>query len=200
MSKDDQAEKRYLLVDSRYAPLARAVLESPVDAQTWHIRVLDGKMKDVMAHEMVRMLSMGDGETAVEGNIISQRGDRIVVQALRRLSDELRQNLRMPVSFESFIYPLSGDWTGRRTVHSYDLSCGGIAFFTTEPLEDRERLEIVIPITEQPLVMRCQVLRRLPATGDARLYAAKFEDMCEGEEKLIRGAVFNAQLRADGRI
>lgn len=187
-------QERYLLVDSKYAPLARAVLESPASGETWKILVLDGKADEVMEHEDIQMVSMRDGEPAMLGRIIRRRGDRIVVQAVQRLSEDLRQNLRMPVRFDSYIYPVTGRWSGRRPAHSYDLSCGGIAFFCEEPLERGERLEIVIPITEQPLVMHCEILRLLPSTGEAQLYAAKFVDLCEGEEKLIREAVFNIQL------
>lgn len=194
---ETQDNGKYLLVDSRQAPLARAVLESSAQAQNWQIRILDDKIDEVMKHELVQMVSMVDGAPSLLGRIIRNRGDRIVVEPLHPLEESLRQNLRMPVRFESFIYPLSGKWTGRRTVQSLDLSCGGIAFYCEQVLEDREQVEVVIPITGQPLVLRCEVIRQRPSSRSAELlYACKFVDLCEGEERMVREAVFGVQLRS----
>lgn len=194
---ETQDNGKYLLVDSRQAPLARAVLESSAQAQNWQIRILDDKIDEVMKHELVQMVSMVDGAPSLLGRIIRNRGDRIVVEPLHPLEESLRQNLRMPVRFESFIYPLSGKWTGRRTVQSLDLSCGGIAFYSEQVLEDREQVEVVIPITGQPLVLRCEVIRQRPSSRSAELlYACKFVDLCEGEERMVREAVFGVQLRS----
>lgn len=194
MSVSAGEQERYLLVDSRNAPLARAVLENPTQSETWQIHILDDKVEEVMEHQVVQMVSMEDGAPAMRGRIIRRRGDRILVQATERLSESLRENLRMPASFDSYIYPISGSWKGRRQVRSQDLSCGGIAFYSGQPLENGEQLEIVIPITEEPLVMRCEILRPRPSNSARQLYAAKFLELCEGEEKLIREAVFSIQL------
>ena len=91
----------------------------------------------------------------------------------------------------------SGRWKGRRNIVSNDLSCGGVAFFTDHSLQVGEQLELVIPVTSQPLVVRCQVLRMRP-TEDAAvpiMYAAKFVELCNDEETLLRESVFNLQLR-----
>lgn len=199
MNKIRQGQDRYLLVDSGYIPLARAVLESPASGEIWQMQVLDGKIEDLLEREVLQLVSMRDGEPAMMGRVIRHHGDRIAIERLQKLSEDLRQNLRLPVNFSSFIYPLSGSWTGRRPVQSYDLSCGGIAFFISGRLESREQVEIVIPITEEPLLVRSQVLRAVPSSGPDQLYAAKFVDLCEGEEKLIREAVFSAQLNRDGK-
>lgn len=195
MAKKERRE-RYLLVDSRHTPLARAVLESPPTAESWQILVLDDKIENVMEHELVQMVGMGDTPQSLLGRIVSRREDRITVEPLRKLGEDLRQNLRMPVAFDSFIYPLeTSRLKGRRPVRSHDLSCGGVAFFCNERLAIGDQFEVVIPITQEPLVLRCQVLRPRPSNDpDRQLYATKFIDLCPGEESMVREAVFSVQL------
>ena len=123
-----------------------------------------------------------------------------MVEKLQRLDSDLRQNLRMHTSFETLIYPITGSWKGRRWVESNDLSCGGIAFFSRYPLEDREQFELVVPITAQPVVLRCEIIRKRPCSREGEeMYAAKFVDMCHDEEMLVREAVFNVQLSSRPR-
>lgn len=188
-------EKQYLLLDSRKMPLARGILENSREAQTWQVRVLDDKISEVMTHEEVQLIPMADGETALLGRILRNRGDRIVLEKLQTLDSDMRQNLRVPIHFKSFLYPLTGRWQGRREMEANDLSCGGIAFFCRDELAERERLEVVVPITSQPLILRCEIIRRRPSDReDAAMYAAKFYDLCNDEEMLVREAVFNVQL------
>lgn len=186
-------EQLYILLDSKSMPLARAVLLSPVEALNWQIQVLDSKMEQVLEHGVVQLVGMSDDVPALLGRITHHRGDRISVEKLRALGEEIRQNLRVPVHFQSFIYPLDGKWKGRRAVEGNDLSCGGISFFCSERLEEKERLEVVIPITEEPVILACEILRIRP--GGRTLYAAKFTDICHDEEKLVREAVFSVQLQ-----
>ena len=53
---------------------------------------------------------------------------------------------------------------------------------------------MVIPVTEEPVILRCEVLRRKELRNDKLLYAVKFVDMCEDEEVTVREAVFSIQL------
>jgi hypothetical protein len=184
----------YLMLDSGYVPLARGLLLSPPAASSWQVRVLDGKIDEVMCHETLQLVCASDQGEDLVGRITGYRKDVITVTRLRRLGSEVRENLRMPTDFHSFIYPCSGPWTGRRAVQACDLSCGGIAFYCQEELGPRERLEIVVPITVPPLILRCEVLRRRPSDRSAILYAAKFINMCNDEETMVRRAVFHIQL------
>lgn len=195
-----EAENQYLVLDSRNQPLARAMLEGRQDAPTLTFEILDGKAGAVMAHEQLQFLPIADSRQALLGRVLRCRGDRIAVERLQHLDSELRQNLRMPISFETLIYPLTGRWKGRRRVESNDLSCGGIAFFCRDTLDEREQLEMVVPITTQPLILRCEVIRERPCSREGEhMYAAKFVDMCHDEEILVREAVFSVQLRARPR-
>ena len=76
-----------------------------------------------------------------------------------------------------------------------DLSCGGVAFFTDHSLRAGEHFEVVIPVTSEPLVVAGEILRVRPSdSGGSILYAAKFVNLCNDEETLLREAVFNLQL------
>lgn len=197
---EKKTENQYLVLDSRNQPLARAMLESQRDAPTWQFEILDDKAGMVMAHEQLRFVPIADGWPALLGRVQRCRGERIVVEKVKQLDSELRQNLRMPVSFRTLLYPISGAWKGRREAEANDLSCGGIAFFCRDDLQIRERVEIVIPITAQPLLLRCELLRLRPcAREDEHMYAAKFVDMCHDEEMLVREAVFSVQLSTRSR-
>ena len=199
MSAPD-VENQYLVLDSRGEPLARAMLEGRQDTPTLQFEILDNKTDAVMAHEQLQFIPIADGKPALLGRVQRCRGERVTVEKLQRLDSELRQNLRMPISFQTLVYPISGSWKGRRWVESNDLSCGGIAFFTNDPFKLRERFEMVIPITTQPVILRCEVLRQRPCAQEGRdMYAAKFVEMCHDEEMLVREAVFNVQLSTRSR-
>ena len=54
---------------------------------------------------------------------------------------------------------------------------------------------MVVPVTSQPLVVRGEILRQRPTEREGvTLYAAKFVNLCNDEEMLLREAVFNLQL------
>ena len=192
--------KLYALLDSRNAVLTQGRLENPPDAPDWQVRVPEDKISAVMEHEEIQLVPIdGDGD-ALLGRVRRNRNDLIVLQKLQSLGSEMRQNLRMPTHFQSFIYPVSGGWKGRRQAEANDLSCGGVAFFCAQQLEGGEVVELVVPITSEPLILKCQVLRRRPSDReDEVLYAAKFVEMCDDEEMIVREAVFSVQVRSRAR-
>ena len=188
----------YLLLDSAERAIARGQVKGKPAGQLWQIEVEDGKVDEVLKQKTVKLLSMMDAGPSYEGIIVRSRNDMIQLEVTRLEEDagDMRKNLRVLVGFKSLIYPLSGTWKGRRPVVSRDLSCGGVAFFTDHSLRVGEQLEMVIPVTSQPLVVGCQVLRIRPEQASVPLlYAAKFINMCHDEEILLREAVFNLQLR-----
>lgn len=193
--KYDTQKNLFLLLDSRNSPLARCKLESPPDAPALQIRVLDDKVASVMDHEDVQLVSLESDGPVLLGRILRRRNDIIVLEKLQSLGVEIRQNLRMPARLTTFIYPITGSWRGRRKVETNDLSCGGLSFFCEEPLENEEQLEIIIPITAEPVILRCCILRQRPSGRESPLYAAQFVDLCDDEEVMVREAVFNVQLQ-----
>ncbi len=188
-------ERLYLILDSKGTPLANAVLESPPSSEVLQLQVLGGKVEQVMAHREIQLIGVDDGSPDRVGVIVRQREDKIVVQPTTALGPAARENLRIPTDFNSVAYPISGHWRGQRRIKAKDLSCGGIAFYSEVPLEDREIVEMVLPVTDSPLVVRTQVLRSLPNDGaKLPLYASKFVDLIHDEEALIRKAVFSIQI------
>ncbi len=189
----------YLLLDSKNNPIARGRIQGKTDGPYWQIQVEDGKIDEILEHKKLKLLSMTDSGPSHEGTIVRSRNDMIQLEVVKLApaTGDMRRNLRVVVHFKSLVYPVTGHWRGRREVESNDLSAGGIAFFTDHSLQIGEQLEVVIPVTSQPLVMRCQVLRIRPTPEAAVpiMYAAKFVDLCDDEETLLRESVFNLQLR-----
>ena len=189
------SEKLYLILDSQGTPLANAVLESPPDSEVLQIRILNNKEEAVAAHREIQLIGIDDSTPNRVGLIIRQRGDQMVIQPTAALGPAARENLRIITSFESVMYPVTGAWRGQRSFRAKDLSCGGIAFYPEITLEDREIVEMVLPVTDSPLIVRTQILRSLPDETSSRpLYASKFVDLIQDEESLIRKAVFSIQI------
>ena len=197
-----QEQNLYLLLDSRGTALAQVKIEGSPSGDLWQLRVLDDRIDGVLTHKKFKLMSITDSSPSYEGTLERSRGEQIQLRVKKTAANgnDMRKNLRVPVHFNSFIYPLTGGWKGRREVESNDLSCGGIAFFTNDPFKLRERFEMVIPITTQPVILRCEVLRQRPCAQEGRdMYAAKFVEMCHDEEMLVREAVFNVQLSTRSR-
>lgn len=189
------AERLYLILDSKGTPLANALLVSPPDAEMLQIEVLNDKVDDVAAHREIQMIGIDDSTPNRVGVIVRQREDQLVIQPTAALDANARENLRILTTFSSVMYPVSGRWKGQKNVKGKDLSCGGVAFYSDCRLENREIVELVLPVTDQPLVVKTQVIRTLEEEGAPPLYAAKFVDLIQDEEALIRKAVFSIQIR-----
>lgn len=194
-----EQQQLYLLLDSKGVPLAQARPQGPAatGGALWQLVVLDGKIDLVQEHKQFKLMAMTDSSPSYEGTLVRCRNDMVQLEVRKSATNgnDMRKNLRVPVHADSFIYPLTGGWPGRRKVRTHDLSCGGVAFFTDHSLRVKELFEIVIPVTSEPLVVQGEVLRiRHSESGGSILYAAKFIDLCEDEETLLREAVFNLQL------
>lgn len=185
----------YLIMDTQNHALANGEVVSPPGETPIRLNILDNKVDDVTAHEVIILLSSSSEELPVQCRILRSRGDMVMAEKIATLDPEVRRNLRVPVKFDTFIYPVASSyWKGRQPVQSIDLSCGGVAFYGDEGLEVEEKLEMVIPVTEEPVILRCQILRKQALRNDKLLYAVKFVDMCEDEEVTVREAVFSIQL------
>ena len=194
-----QEQQLYLLLDSRGTALAQARPQGPnaTGGELWQLVVLDDKVDLVLKQKKFKLMAMTDSSPSYEGTLVRRRNDIIQLEVRKTAArgNDMRKNLRVPVSVGSFIYPLTGGWPGRRRVRTHDLSCGGVAFFTDHSLRAGERFEIVVPVTSEPLVVAGEVLRVRPSeSGGSILYAAKFVELCNDEETLLREAVFNLQL------
>ena len=194
-----EMQQLYLLLDSRGTALAQARPQGPnaTSGELWQLIVLDDKIDLVLKHKKFKLMSISDSSPSHEGTLVRSRNDIVQLEVRKTAANgtNMRKNFRMPVSVDSFIYPLTGGWPGRRKVVTQDLSCGGVAFFTDHSLRARERFEIVVPVTSEPLVVEGEILRVRPSEdGGSILYAARFVELCDDEEALLREAVFNLQL------
>jgi len=202
--------QNYMLLDRNNIPLARAWLHSRADADIWQIQIQADKIDQVLAPEagknpsepkVVSLVGMFGDAPALLGRIVRHSGDTIVVEKLRMQGHEqVRENLRVPVSFNSFLYPLDGGWKGRRACQANDLSSGGISFFCGGNLARGEHVEVVIPVTSSPVILPCRILaQRTSQKAGMQFYAAQFTGICHDEETIVREAVFSLQIRQHTR-
>ena len=190
------ANRTYLILDTQNKALANGELASPPGTSPMRLNILDNKVDNVMKHQVITLFSASTDELPIQCRILRQRGDAVLVEKIATLDPEVRRNLRVPVKFDTFLYPLpSSCWRGRQTVQSIDLSCGGVAFYADCPLELHEQMEIVVTPTEEPVILRCEVLRKQELQNGRYMYATKFVNMCEDEEVVVREAVFSLQLQ-----
>lgn len=189
-------ERLYLILDSQGSPVSQGYLESPPGTEILQLRLAQDEddAPDLSGLGEVQLVGLDDKAPAMRGEIVRQRGNRLAVRPTARLGAEARENLRIQTDFESVMYPVTGSWRGQRAIQGHDLSCGGLAFHTAQPLKDREIVEAVLPVTDEPLVVRMRILRQLPSQEPLPLYAARFVDLCMDEEVFIRKAVFSIQV------
>ncbi len=194
--KFDPASTMLLLTNDSPVPVARGLLENSPDDPNIQLRIIDGSPDAVVAAQYVQVVSMSNSVPPRLGSVIQRRGNRIVLEPLRPLSEEVRRSLRMPVVFDSFIYYPLTELQKRIPIKSNDLSCGGISFFANCYLDIGDQIEVFVPITKvNPLLLTCQILRKRDETDGRTFYAGKFIDIIDEQEALVCEAVFNVQLK-----
>lgn len=188
-------EKLYLILNSHGEALAQAVLESPRVTEVVQLRLTEETELDFLQLGEIQCIGLDNNSPSMRGEVTMQRGERLVIKPRAMLGPEARENLRILTDFESVMYPITGYWKGQRPVRGKDLSCGGVAFYTPQALKTGEVVQLVLPVTDSPLLLRTRVLRELPnETTPEQLYAARFIDLCLDEEFAIRKAVFSIQV------
>lgn len=186
---------KYLILDSHGNAVARGTSEHDPVGNVWKLHIEDGNVQRVMSHACISLVGDSEAVPALEGKVLRWEGDTVFLEPIRPLGEAVRKNLRIPVRFVSYLYPVSGNWRGRVPIVSRDLSCGGVAFFCPRPLEIGETAQVVIPVTAQPLVLTLRILRIQSTREGETFYAARFIDLLREEESMVREAVFNLQLK-----
>lgn len=191
-------EQLYLILDREGNPVDQGILESPPGMGILQFRLAgdedEDDAPDLTDLGEVQLVGLDDKSQSMRGQIVRQRGNRLAIKPIAKLGKEARQNLRIMTDFRSVLYPVTGAWKGQHYLKGHDLSCGGMAFFTDQPLKEREIVEAVVPVTDQPLVVKMRILRQLPSEEILPLYASEFVDLCMDEEFFIRKAVFSIQV------
>lgn len=186
---------KYLILDSHGNAVAHGVSDYRPQGGEWRMVIDDGDLEEITKHTVICLVGDSDAVPAMEGKIIRREGNAVVLTPVRPLNQSVRTNLRILTRFSSYIYPRSGRWKGREAIVSRDLSCGGLAFLCARKLEIGEQVQVVIPITAQPLLLDMKILRCSQEADGQFLYAAQFLDMVREEESMVREAVFSQQLR-----
>ena len=190
--KKEKAKEYHFLMDKDSNFLARGTLENDEDSGNMDFRVIDGSVDTILRMEIVQVVPADKTKSVTMGKATGRRGNVVIIEPLRDAGMGVRKNFRMPVDFESFIYPDAG---GRYIIKSIDLSCGGIAFYSVADMKAGAQMEVVIPVTaEGPLIVRCTALRVMPFSPPIQKYACQFVDLIQDEENMIQEAVFNIQL------
>lgn len=158
------------------------------------LKVMEQRVEAVAEHQIIIALSEEPGEAPLQCHLVERSGDTVTLRKMMQLDTEFRRSLRIPVRFNSFIYPVDNSFRGRKVLRSIDLSHGGIAFCAEEGLEIGEIAEVVIPVTTEPVIVKMQILRVQRLSNGEVYYAAKFVDLQEDEENLLCRAVFGIQL------
>ena len=192
------AENIYLLLNEFDVPVARGRLLTNPDAPQLQVKLVEGRIETIEELETLKLVGLTMDQPTLQGKVLRCASDTFILGDIAS-GASVRETLRVPVSFETLIYPVSVKWSGRRKVQFVDLSGGGFAFYCDEEMERGEMIEVVIPITPEPLLLRAQILR-VREKEEKIIYAAKFVDMCYDEEKLICEAVFAAQLKQHKRM
>lgn len=186
--------KKYLLLTNNGELIAKGLLEG-WGGEDLRLKRLEGKPEDIREAKVVQLISNEADELPIQCCVLRCDDERILLKKITTLNLELRRNLRIPVTFNSYLYPISGSWKGRKALQSIDLSCGGIAFYADDGLEAGETVEIVIPKTTFPLIVKMGILRKEKLNGEQTFYAGKFLQLEREEENMIREAVFSIQLQ-----
>lgn len=194
-----KAEKRkedltglYLLMDSNSRMLARGRRLDAPGRKNIYIKLIDGNARTLVDAGIIQAVPQDKSLPPQITRVADFRKDAVALEPLRELGSEVRRNFRVPVVFDSFVYPPGG---GRAPMRSVDLSCGGLAFRSPRPFAVGETFEVVIPMTsEGPLVLTGEILRVHLETDGNNFYACKFIHMIDDEESFLREAVFAIQI------
>ena len=186
---------KYLILDSRGNAVAHGTSQQNPEGKSWCLLVEDGDIERVMSHTYVSLVGSAENIPGLEVRIVRREGNRVYLEPIRPLGEDVRKNLRIPVRFVSYLYPVSGAWKGRVPIISKDLSCGGLAFYCPRTLETDETVQVVIPVTTQPLVLPLRILRSRSCPDGETFYAGRFVGLVREEENMVREAVFGLQLQ-----
>ncbi len=193
-AEKQHAPNTYVLMDSRSRSLARGRRVPAPGQKILYIKLTDGDLKQVVAAGIIQAVPLDKDQHPQMARVIDFRENAVALDPMREVGSAVRRNFRVPVSFESFVYPPTG---GRGALHSIDLSCGGVAFRSPWTFAVGDPFELVIPLTaEGPLLMSAEILRVHLEPSAQNYYACKFVDPIPDEESMLREAVFSIQIDA----
>ena len=186
-----QPEKKFIILDDNQQTLASAILMEQ-QGQRKIFELTSTPSTDLLSLPAINILSLNSTEfMAWRGKAERLRGDQFYFWAEDRIDERLRRHLRIPMSFQTYLYPVSGVLF-RVPVGSRHISCGGIPISSMGALLTGQVFEIALPCTEPRLLVRLKVLRPLPSASN--LYSCQFVDLLPAEEAMIQECIFEYDL------
>ena len=76
---------KYMLLDSRGAPVAQGVSEDGPEKNVWQLRIAHGDIKRVLGHEYISLVGTSEQFPAMEGRIVRCRDNLVSVESVRML-------------------------------------------------------------------------------------------------------------------
>ncbi len=180
---------KYTIYTEKGALICQTFSDDPPTSPVWRVILAQGDLKKLENVDDVK-IGMESEKDLIEGKVLSREGNIVTIKGVK-----VRENLRIPVKFTTYVYPIEKEWEGRAEINSNDLSCGGFAFFCSRSFEEDDVVEVVLPITSRPLILKLKVLRTKILPDGRKLYAAEFHDMLHEEEMMVRETVFKLQLK-----
>lgn len=191
-AKRNEAEI-FLLLDSNSRLLARGTRKALPGSDNLIISLLEGDTQRLEESGIIQAVPQGKDHSVQMVRVLDCWNGTVTLEPMREMGSAVRRNFRIPVAFESFVYPKG--FHGRAPIVSVDLSCGGVAFFAAYAFAVGDHFEVVVPMTsEGPLIVNAEILRVHLESDGRNLYACKFIDLIDDEETLLREAVFSIQL------
>lgn len=185
----------WMLFDPAYTLVDQAVLESKRGDCVAVLHPVGENVREAMQMHIVLFSWAEDPNIIYRGEVYSRRNGRLYLEKVTRMQPDTGHHLRVRMEFHSKLLCVREGRVFRSPIVSFDLSAGGIAFFSPAELEIGEECEVVIPVTSIMLVIKMQILRMEVTTGNKWKYAACFLDLSNEEESMIRQAIFSEQWR-----
>lgn len=183
----------YSLMDSNSRLLARGT-HHEFESQYLFFTLIEGELLDIEQAKIIQVVPQDSSLPSQMTRYVGFRNGIVALEPMRKAGAALRKNFRVPVVFNSYVYPASGP---RASMRSVDLSCGGVAFHSPHAFAPNEVFEVVVPlVSEEPLLLRAEALRARSDPGIGNFYACKFVDLIDDEEALLREAVFAIQIKS----
>ena len=195
MSRKGIPEEKFVFLDDNHQTLASAVLLGQ-QGQTKTFLLTYAPNCDLQKLTTFNVMSVNSTEfMAWRGRVQQIRGDKLDFIAEERIDSRLRRQLRIQMPFRTYLYPMHGH-SARLPIISKDISCGGVAFYSSVPLSVGQTYEIALPCTEPPLLVKIEVLHVLSA--EQKLFACQFCDLLPQEEAMIQECIFEYDLHHHG--
>ncbi len=194
-NREEDKMSLWMLFDPAYTLVDQAVLESKRGDCIAVLHPVGENVKEAMQMHIVLFSWAEDPNIVYRGEVSSRRGGRLYLENVTRMEPDTGHHLRVRMEFHSKLLYMRGGKVFPSPIVSFDMSAGGIAFFSPAELEVDEECEVVIPITSVMLVVRMCILHGEVATGQKWKYSACFLDLSNEEEAMIRQAIFSEQWR-----